>query len=74
MGVVDLLGHESDRVPGVVGEQGLGQGDGQPGQKARLERLLAGGRLEQGEEVRRCRRRGSGRPRSRPPGRPPSAP
>ena len=42
MGVMDLLGDEGDRVPGVVGEQGLREGDGQPGQKTHLKGLMAG--------------------------------
>ena len=46
MGIVDLFGDESDGVPGIVGEEGLRERDGQPGHEPHLKGLFAGQGLD----------------------------
>ncbi len=64
--VVDLFGHEGHRIPGVVGEEGIRERDGQSGQEADLPVPFR--RRSAPARARNARPSGNapGRPRSRP--------
>ena len=51
LGVVNLFRHEGHGVPGIVGKQGLGEGDSQPGQETHPKGLTAGHGLDQWKEM-----------------------